>query len=191
VGKGSAVGVAAQLRVGSQLPRGTQLLRKPTVADGEALCDTVVVGEWLPERELAPLGLKVAVMEPEAHPVLESERENVALPEKEVDMEALPVTRKGERDAVEVGVWLREPTLGVEVLEEEGALMERVDVCEPDTLGEEEPVLDWVVVEVEVREMRAVAVAARSSVGVTVTEEVVEPEREGDEEGERDARDAE
>lgn len=184
------MGVAAQLRVGSQLPRGTHLLRKPTEADGEVLCDTVEVGEWLPERELAPLGLALAVMEPEADPVLESDRENVTLPEKEVDVEALGVTRKGEPDAVEVGDWLREPTLGVEVLEEEGALMERVDVCEPDTLGEEEPVLDWVVVEVVVGEMRALAVAARS-VMVTVTEEVVEPVREGDVAGEADARDAE
>ena len=75
VGKGSVVGVAAQLRVGSQLPLGTQLLRKPTVAEGELLCDTVEVVDWVPERELAPLGLALLVMEPEADTVLDSDGE--------------------------------------------------------------------------------------------------------------------
>ena len=68
--------------------------------------------------------------------------------------------------------------------------MERVEVCEPDTLGEEEPVLDCVVVAVVVGEMPALAVAARS-VPLTVTEEVVEPVREGEKAAEPDARDAE
>jgi hypothetical protein len=68
--------------------------------------------------------------------------------------------------------------LGEDVGDAEGAPMERVVVCEPDTLGEEEPVFELVVVAVVVGEMPALRVRATTVIeGQPV--DVVEPLRDG------------
>jgi hypothetical protein len=85
-------------------------------------------------------------------------------------------------------VWLREAS-GVDVVDAEGAPMERVVVCEPDTLGEELPVFELVVVAVLVVVSRPLPVRAGAE-SVTVGVEVVEPLREGVRDAELEARDA-
>ena len=186
--KGSAVFVAAHDRVGAQLPLSTHARLKPGDSEGDAVLEADRENERAGEAESQRLGVAPA-REAVGDTLCVVLAEKVADTQNEGEEEAEGVMRKGEAEAVVEDVWLREARLGVDVVDAEGAPMERVVVCEPDTLGEELPVFELVVVAVLVVVSRPLPVRAGAE-SVTVGVEVVEPLREGVREAELEARDA-